>query len=831
MIGCSVPDAKRGNARAALIALVVMVATILAIFVAARRDQRAPTPAGGPQPSLIDVPTLPAAGDTPAAVAVAPEVSATDTSVDPIFKPWLRHEPPRIGDNPLAKDSYIDLTLGHQVFQLPPSGLPAQQASALMLEDDELLLPSGRKLWNRELKHAPGLEGKFCYIHSRYCLELLFNTEFFIDGAPGIIYANRYSIERYPSHTLVKYEFPGVIVEERKYITWEDQAVATYDVRSTDKQPHKVALEINSAYPPVPAASGVPAYPLLGSGQFQGSALFLYFDAPDFTRADSPGIHLHRTLEAGADGVSRRAQVAVSFETQQQPTRARLANDLFEQHQRRYNRWFVDNVPYFDASEPGFKKMWLYRWWVVRFNMNQFDAPDLRGHSFYEGKLGFDNVISFAVPIQMKELSYLRDPALGLEQVLNSYRNLAPNGAVVDPPGSPYWRETYSHWIASALAEYHYVHPIPPATLRSLLPAMAGDVRAWMTAYDPDGDGLPQHLKPRVTGYDLDILSFWYFSGLRYDPYANLVDLERVDFASFVFANAAAVADLARELGETALAEEFAALAERIRKAVLTQLWDEKTQFFYPQRAEDDVHIPVRELHGFFPFTTLLAPNEKRYTAALGKFIDENEFWARFPPVITSLAHYREWTWDMDGLTRNIAPHPITMGARTLIQAIKHYPDGPIEPRHFMEQMRRYNDLVYPGVNPYDPHWRPNAHEYFSKWEPNQMSPRPKPSDISHDFHSAYCYLVVEGAIGLTPRADDKIEIQPAALEWDYFLLDRLRYHGHDLSIVWDRPNGSTQYASFPEGFSLYIDGELAFTRPELGHVIFDPQTRTVEAR
>ena len=53
------------------------------------------------------------------------------------------------------------------------------------------------------------------------------------------------------------------------------------------------------------------------------------------------------------------------------------------------------------------------------------------------------------------------------------------------------------------------------------------------------------------------------------------------------------------------------------------------------------------------------------------------------------------------------------------------------------------------------------------------------------------------------------------AREWPYFLLDRLRYRGHDLTIVWDRPDGQVRYDGYPEGFSLYIDGALAFTRAD----------------
>jgi hypothetical protein len=496
---------------------------------------------------------------------------------------------------------------------------------------------------------------------------------------------------------------------------------------------------------------------------------------------------------------------------------------------REYNRWFADNVPYFDAADIEFKKMWYYRWWIVRFHLTEPGTPDLQRFASYEGKLGFDNLIGFAVPAQLKELTYLRDPQYGLSQVENSYRNHNRDGAVLDAPSSPYWGETYSHWIAMALAEFHRVHPLSAETIRALLPAMAADVRAWLSTYDHDGDALPERDRPRVTGYDLDILSWWHFNHAKVDPTAEPPALERVDFASFVFANAQGVAELAEEVGDAALASELARQADRIRTATLTHLWDDQASFFYPRQADSHLRIPFRELHGFFPFTTLLAPNKPPFTNALRLLVDPNEFWARYPPVITSMHHYREWTWEMDGLTRNIAPHPISMGARTVLQAIKHYGQSGITADHFMELMARYNDLVYPRVHPNDPTWRPNVHEYYSQWEPHRLSPRPKPSDISHDFHSMYCSLIVEGVVGLTPRRDARIELQPLAHRWAYFMIDRLRYRGHDLTVVWDRPDGRKRYADYPEGFSLAIDGRIAFSRPELEHVLYDPASGSVE--
>ena len=56
------------------------------------------------------------------------------------------------------------------------------------------------------------------------------------------------------------------------------------------------------------------------------------------------------------------------------------------------------------------------------------------------------------------------------------------------------------------------------------------------------------------------------------------------------------------------------------------------------------------------------------------------------------------------------------------------------------------------------------------------------------------------GAKGFTvdPLAD------PA---WDYFVLDNLRYRGHDVSIAYRRG----------EGLSVCVDGKTVATRPTLG--------------
>ncbi len=757
-----------------------------------------------------------AASDENGPVALAPD----------LFTSWLKFENAEASASPALRKFYIDSVLGHQVFRLPPRGAPDHIARALLLDDDKLLFPSGRRLWNRKLEHQAGLAGEFCFLHSSYCLQRLFDVSFSIDGEPVVVYDNQYTIRRFPSHTTVDYQLGPIAIAEHKLITYDDRAAAIYEVRSLDEKEHLLRIEAVVPLPRLPGGGTIaPRFPMLGGAQFQGQPLRLYLEAPAFERSPTDTIHLHRELKLLADGSAASATLAMRFAVEEDERPETAPPSLIE-HASEYNRWFAENIPYFDCSDPAFKTMWYYRWWIVRFHMvdlRELPPPDLRDFAFYEGKLGFDNPIVFAIPAQIKELAYLRDPQYAVSQLRNSYRNLAADGATVDPPGSPYWGETYSHWTVQAAAELHRVHPLSQDTLEELLPLMAGDIRAWMTAYDRDGDALPERERPRVTGYDLDILSWWYWAGTRLEPTARPPAMERVDFASFVYGNAIGLVELANAAGDEALAAEFRERAERIRGAALAKLWDDESRFFYPQRADDDARAPIRELHGLFPFTTLLAPDEERYTAALDYLVDPQEFWARFPPVITSQKHYRDWSWEMDGLTRNIAPHPISMGGRTLIQALRHYSQSAVRPQHVMQLLQRYNDLVYPGVHPNEPNWRPNAHEYYSQWEPFAREPRPKPSDISHDFHSMWLSLVVEGPIGLVPRADDTLEVDPMAEEWAYFVIDGLRYRGHDVTIAWDRPgDGPPRYPTFPEGLSIRIDGRQVAHRSDFGPLQVD---------
>ncbi len=92
-------------------------------------------------------------------------------------------------------------------------------------------------------------------------------------------------------------------------------------------------------------------------------------------------------------------------------------------------------------------------------------------------------------------------------------------------------------------------------------------------------------------------------------------------------------------------------------------------------------------------------------------------------------------------------------------------------------------------------------------------------SGSEHYNHSTFADLVITGLAGIVPRPDDVLEISPLFPEtWDYFCLDGVGYHGHLVTIVWDRTGA--RYGE--RGFRVWVDGENRYTSEGVERVRLD---------
>jgi hypothetical protein len=73
--------------------------------------------------------------------------------------------------------------------------------------------------------------------------------------------------------------------------------------------------------------------------------------------------------------------------------------------------------------------------------------------------------------------------------------------------------------------------------------------------------------------------------------------------------------------------------------------------------------------------------------------------------------------------------------------------------------------------------------------------------------HSTFNDLIITGLVGLRPRTDNTIEVQPLvpAGKWNWFCLDNVKYHNVFVTIIWDIDGKKYNKG---KGFSVWVNGK-----------------------
>ena len=86
----------------------------------------------------------------------------------------------------------------------------------------------------------------------------------------------------------------------------------------------------------------------------------------------------------------------------------------------------------------------------------------------------------------------------------------------------------------------------------------------------------------------------------------------------------------------------------------------------------------------------------------------------------------------------------------------------------------------------------------------------------NHYNHSQYNNLIISGLCGIRPSAGDTLVINPLVDSTiQYFFLDDARYHGHKLSVIYDK-DGNKYKAG--KGLTALVDGKKAALIQEEGN-------------
>ena len=471
--------------------------------------------------------------------------------------------------------------------------------------------------------------------------------------------------------------------------------------------------------------------------------------------------------------------------------------------------WYEARIPFFESPDQEIDATYYYRWEVMTKHLTYGSAEtgytftEFIDRPFWSGAYG---AISCPAGHQIYEVRWLKD-----RRIIEDFAR--------------YWFETsgaeprsYSNWYGDAMWATYLVLG-DERFIETVLPHMERQYQGWidehwdsehrMFRWDGMHDGMETNINSRLTE----------------DTFAG-ADGFRPTLNSYLYADARAISLAATLLGDTVKARVFADRAADLKRRVQDELWDPARNFFFHQFANDELNgIEAksltyetgkyagnphgRELMGYVPWQFNLP--DPGYEAAWQYLMDPDYFSAPFGPTTVErhdpqfLISQTCCVW-----SGNAWPFATTQTLVAFANLLNNYEQSVVTKDDYFTLLRTYaldhrmDGLPYiaEAANPDDGSW--DGHNSFYHSE--------------HYLHSGFVDLVITGLVGLRPRPDDSLELNPLVPDdWDYFALDDVSYHGHSISIVWDRDGDRYGKGS---GLTVFADGRAIANAPVIRRLI-----------
>jgi len=475
-----------------------------------------------------------------------------------------------------------------------------------------------------------------------------------------------------------------------------------------------------------------------------------------------------------------------------------------------------DAVPRFECPDEQLTDTYYFRWWTYRKHLRLTPSgwvvteflPDVS----WAGKY---NTISCPFGHHVREGRWLSEDAY-----LDDYiRIMATEGNVNGP-------RAYANWPAWGALERAKVTG-KNGLLVSLLPKFVANYEAWEKGWTVNGVSLKdvenrqgaRSVKIK-TGFRADRGLFDFAGDHEGSEFALSHDGARPMVNSALWAEARAIAEIARHAGDSALADRFGKKAAVLEENIKARLWNADKRFFTSLSVageQDD----VCELHGYAPFYFGLSLGEP-YAAAWEPLMRETGFWA--PRGLTYPArdtpgfdlsvdlNRHECLWNGPSW-----PYATSVALTALYETLQSGVRLPLDEDAFAKLLVQYAaqhrlvradgstvPWIDENLDPMTGEWI--ARRHMIAWDAEgvrKLRYRERGKDYNH---STFCDLVIAGLCGLVPQDGDEIVVKPLAPKsWDWWCVDGVRYRGKNVTILFDRDG--TKYG---KGKGLVVLSEKA---------------------
>ena len=436
--------------------------------------------------------------------------------------------------------------------------------------------------------------------------------------------------------------------------------------------------------------------------------------------------------------------------------------------------WMVANIPLFECPQQNFQEIYYYRWWTLRKHIKEtpvgYAMTEFLVDRSYADKY---NLISCALGHHIAESRWLHD-----EKYIADYIHVWYRGNEGKPMNK---LSKFSSWTPFATYQRFLVNQ-DTGYLLDMYPDFVAEYARWEKDRRlPNGlfwqEDVKDGMEEQISG------------GRR-------VKNARPTINSYMVGNALAIAEMARLTGDQKAVALYEAKADTIKNLMDTILWNPEMGFYETLR-EDGNYAGVREEIGFIPWFFGIPGNEK--TMAWNQTKDEDGFLAPFGLTTAERRHpeFRgngcckcEW----DGAVWPFATSQTLTGMANLLN---DYDQEVVDDSLYFDLLETYVESQYYRGRPYIGEYLDETTGYWLKGDQERSR---------YYNHSTFNDMMITGLMGLRPRPDDTVEVNPLVPEgkWDWFALDNVKYHGKILTILWDKDG--TKYGK-GKGLTVFADG------------------------
>lgn len=440
--------------------------------------------------------------------------------------------------------------------------------------------------------------------------------------------------------------------------------------------------------------------------------------------------------------------------------------------------WMKNNIPLFESPQQNFEQMYYYRWWSFRKHIKETPLgrilTEFLVNRSYADKY---NMIACAIGHHVYEGRWLHDTTLLEEYIKVWFRG---------NEGKPMERlRKFSSWTSDALYNKFLVDGNLDFII-DIFPDLKNEYAAW------EGD----HRLPSGLYWQEDVRDGMEetISGGRRKQYA------RPTINSYMYANAKALSKIATLIDHKNDATTYIEKAKELKGLIHKLLWNQDSVFFETLRSPGEF-AQAREAIGYIPWYFNIPKNETKYALAWEQIIDSKGFLApyglttaerRHPEFRTRGCCNCEW----DGA---IWPYASAQTLTALANLLNNYNQSVVNDSVYFKHMELYVESQYHRGRPYIGEYLDEVTGYWLKGDQERSK---------YYNHSTFNDLIITGLMGLRPRSDNTIEVNPLipADKWDWFCLDNVHYQGKTITIVWDK-NGNKY--NIGKGLFLLVNGDI----------------------